>query len=231
LDLYDGNRQQFPLKNGAETTWETMDGEIMGKLKELSDNNEKIVLISSSVISPSTQKLFEAFKLKYPTTEVIYYDAIAYDAMVKANKATFGRETIASYHFDNADVIVGFNADFLGGWLSPTEFSAQYAKTRDLSDGRKKLSKHYQFETNMTLTGSNADERIPIKPSDEKLILLNIFNKIAAKNGMSQLTVAEAPVNVDAVVHDLMENQTLFLKKINISPSTPENQAINISVA
>ena len=211
LSLYDGARQQYPLKGGNKTDWTTIDKEIMANLDKVAEANQKIVILSASVISPSTKKLFKGFKAKYPTAEVVYYDAISYSAMREANKLTFGQDNIASYHFDNANIIVSFNADFLGNWLSPVEFASQYAKTRDLTNGRKKLSTHYQFESYMSVTGSNADKRFPIKPSDEKVVLINLYNYIAKKSGKPTIKVNRSPVKIDNLAKELLNNPSKSL--------------------
>ncbi len=211
LSLYDGNRQQFPLKNGEQTDWDTIDKEIKSKLESIASKEGKTVILSSSVISPSTKQLFEAFKEKYPRSDVVYYDTISYSAMKKANKETYGKKVLPAYHFDKAEIIVGFNCDFLGTWLSPVEFSAQYAKTRDLTNGKKKMSKHYQFESYLSLTGTNADERHPIKPSEEKAVLLNLYNYIAKKSGMTVLKADKSPVDINKLGEELMHHPSKSL--------------------
>jgi molybdopterin-containing oxidoreductase family iron-sulfur binding subunit len=40
-----------------------------------------------------------------------------------ANEKTFGKAFIPSYNFGNAELIVDFDADFLGTWLSPVEYT------------------------------------------------------------------------------------------------------------
>jgi len=211
LNLYDSARQQFPLKNGNKADWAMVDAEIKQKLGEVANSEKKIVILSSSVISPSTLEIFKDFKNQYPTTEVVYYDTVGYDAMRKANELTFGKAEIPSYRFDNADIIVSFNADFLGSWLSPIEFSKQYAKTRELSDTKKSMSKHYQFESRMSLTGSNADLRYSIKPSDELPILIDLYNRIAAKSDMPELMTVDSPVMLDELADELLNHPSKSL--------------------
>ncbi|MCB0804279.1 MAG: TAT-variant-translocated molybdopterin oxidoreductase [Bacteroidales bacterium] len=211
LNLYDSARQQYPLKNGNRADWTTVDTEIKTKLEQIAANEGRIVILASTVISPSILKVFEEFKAQYPTTEVVYYDTVSYDAIRKANKETFGREEIPAYRFDNAEIIVGFNADFLGAWLSPIEFSRQYAKTRELNKNKTTMSKHYQFESFMSLTGSNADIRYSIKPSEEAIVLLNLYNKIAAKSDMPTYKVESSPVDLDGLVDELMHHQSKSL--------------------
>jgi molybdopterin-containing oxidoreductase family iron-sulfur binding subunit len=207
LNLYDSARLKYPLKNGEQSDWSVIDNEIKTQLETIAAREEKIVILSSSVISPSTLKVFEDFITTYPTAEVIYYDTVSYSAMRMANNETFGKPSIPSYRFDKAEVIVGFNADFLGTWLSPVEFAKQYAKKRELSKDKKTLSKHYQFESTMSLTASNADVRVAIKPSDELTVLLNLYNKIAARSDMPTFNADTSPVDVDKVADDLMHHQ------------------------
>jgi len=211
LGLYDSFRLKYPLKNGQQTNWASLDGEITATLDGINSTGGKIVILSASVISPSMLKVYEEFKVKYPNSEIVYYDTVSYSAMRKANFETFGKDAVMRYNFAYAEVIAGFNCDFLGGWLSPVEYALQYAKGRDLTNGKNTISKHYQFESWMSLTGSNADIRHGIKPSDELVILQNLYNKIAEKSNMPAINVAASPVNIDKLAEDLLNHQTKSL--------------------
>ncbi len=48
------------------------------------------------------------------------------------------------------------------------------------------MSRHIQFETGMSVTGTNADVRMAIKPSEEGPALLALYNAIS---GGAQLAV------------------------------------------
>lgn len=179
LSLYDAERLKGPLAKGAETTWDKVDSEIGSKL------TGNIRILSSTVISPSTKSVLANFKAKYPAAKHIVYDAVSYSAIAKANEGV-----IPSYNFDKANVIVSFAADFLVNWLSPVEHAWQYAQGRKLNKGKKTLSKHVQFETILSLTGSNADLRVPVKPSAIGTAVLNLYNAIASKSGEAALNVS-----------------------------------------
>ncbi len=207
LDLYDTARLQHPLKKGQKTSWDKADAEITKQLADIAASGKKIIIMAQTVLSPSTKKLFEEFKTKYPTTEIVYLDPVSYSAMIDANEATFGKAAIPYYRFDKANVIVGFNADFLGTWLSPVQFAADYAKTRDLTSGQTEISRHYQFESLMSLTGSNADYRQYIKPAQEKKLLIKLHNAIAAKVGGTPVKELKCGYKIDKLVNDLMANK------------------------
>jgi molybdopterin-containing oxidoreductase family iron-sulfur binding subunit len=203
LNLYDSARYKNVTVSGADTTWEDADKEIIADLQAMAAKGEKIVILSATVISPSTKKIFADFIAKYPTAQVVYYDAISASAILDANQKSFGKRILPDYSFDKAELIVGFNADFLGNWISPIEFTKQYSSKRKLEKSNPGMSKHVQFESTMTLTGSNADYRIPVKPSDEGALLVELYNKLAAKAGKTSLGGGKAIVNIDSLAEEL----------------------------
>lgn len=192
LSLYDKFRLKNPMANGSPVSWENIDKEIAMKLQSVASAGGKIRILSSTVISPSTLKAIEEFGKKYPNTKHVVYDAVSCSAMKAANKESFGVEEIPSYSFDKAEVIAAFDCDFLINWISPIEYARQYAETRKLNSGKKSMSKHVQFESALSLTGGNADERYHVKPSMQGAVLANLYNAIASKAGAS-------PVNAGPV--------------------------------
>jgi molybdopterin-containing oxidoreductase family iron-sulfur binding subunit len=181
LSLYDDARLKVPLKAKTETSWETVDAEIVAALNDIAKAGGKIAIVTSTIASPSTESVLQEFVRKYPTTEVIAYDAISASGMLEANKVTFGTEHIPSYLFHRADIVVSFGADFLGTWISPIEFSRQYSSRKQLPQASGQVIRHVQLESTLTLTGSNADLRIPINPSEEGPLLLELYDALAAK--------------------------------------------------
>src|SRR5699024_3004094 len=118
--------------------------------------------------SPSALQALENFKAKYPNVTHIQTSAVSYSGIIKANERTFGAAVVPTYAFDQADVVVSVAADFLGSWLSGEEQTQDFMKGRDyksLKEGH--MSRHIQFETGLSLTGTVADVRIAIKPSEE----------------------------------------------------------------
>ena len=186
LSLYDSARLTGPTsKGGAATTWENADDSIIKQLMEISKSGKEIAILSSTIISPSTERVIAEFKSKYNTAKLYQYDSVSYSALRSANEKVFGKKDIASYDFSKAKVIVGFACDFLGTWLSPVEFASQYSQTRKVNKEKTEMSKHYHFEANMSLTGANADERIRVTPSEIGKVVTLLYNAIAKKTGGS----------------------------------------------
>src|SRR5262249_17745053 len=150
------------------------------KLADAVASGKEIAILSSTIISPSTKAVIAEFTSKYPTTKVYQHDAISYSALRNANEKIWGKKVVSSYDFSKAQVVVGFACDFLGNWLgNDTEFAVQYAENRRVSNEKREMNKHYQFESNLSLTGANADERFMIKPSELGKAVVALYNEVA----------------------------------------------------
>jgi len=191
LSLYDKERITGPLAGGEKSEWEVADVEIVKQLKAIAQRNGQIRIVSHSILSPTTKDIIAEFIEKYPSTKHIVYDTDSMHGMREANRNNFGQELIPTYNFDKADVVISFGADFLGNWLNSIGYNRDYAKTRKINKEHRKMSRHFQYESLMSLTGSNADYRIAIKPSQEGLIIAKLYNLIASKAGQGTIKVSD----------------------------------------
>jgi len=203
LDLYDSGRLGQPMKNGLPTSWVEFDFETKSKLKEINDSSKSIVLLTQTFASPSTEKLINDFKNKYKNVEHVVYDAISETSAVDAFENRYGKRGLSNYDFSMADLVVSIGADFIGDWQGGG-FEHGYTKNRIPKKG--KMSRHLQFESNMSLTGANADTRIPIKPSEQKLILLSIYSKLFSVNNSINLSKKLQKI-VDTTVDEILKNK------------------------
>lgn len=228
LSLYDSARLTSPLSAKKKATWSEVDAAITSKLSQSAAAGKKIVILSGTLPSPTTKKVVADFSAKYPATEHIVYDAVSYYGLLKGNELSFGKSMIPSYRFDNAEVIVSFAADFLATWLSPIEFARQYAVTRKLRDGKKNMSRHIQFESTLSLTGSNADNRYKLKPSQLSSAVANLYNKIAASTGGTSVSSSAIPQDkaIEKVAQELLNAKG---KSLVVSGSNDPNEQVLVN--
>jgi molybdopterin-containing oxidoreductase family iron-sulfur binding subunit len=211
LGLYDGERLTGPSINGDSKSYKDVDG----KIKTGLNSANKVVLVSGTVISPSMAMAIGELKASIngeggDKFEHIQYDAVSYDGMRAANKASFGLTVnaedpnaigiIPNYDFSKAKTIVSVGADFMNSWLFPTQFAPQYGATRN-PDGEW-MSKHFQFESVMSVTGSNADSRGMIKPSEQANVLAYL---IKGMNGNAGSASAKLSKEAEAVAKDALK--------------------------
>jgi MoCo/4Fe-4S cofactor protein with predicted Tat translocation signal len=203
LNLYDVDRLKGPydVAKNKPTTWQDADARVRQQLQR----GGAIRIVSSTIISPTTKKVIQDFIATYPTAQHIQYDAHSCSGIIKANAASFGKAVVPSYNFANASVIVGIGSDFLGTGINNIENSYQYAQTRRVGKNKKEMSRHYQFETVLSLTGANADYRTPIKPSQEGLVVAALYNRVAKLAGGAAISVADIKniAYIDQAANDL----------------------------
>jgi len=182
LDLYDSQRANEPTVRGEKTNWATLDAEINGELAAIRERGGRIRLLTSSIQSPSARRAIRQFLDAHPGARHIVHDSISYSALLDAHGLTHGVRRIPSYRFERASLIVGLNADFLGTWLSPVEFTRSWSEGRDVNrEGG--MARHVQFEAMMTTTGANADVRIGLKPSEERAVVFILAKLVAERLG------------------------------------------------
>ncbi|WP_298761438.1 TAT-variant-translocated molybdopterin oxidoreductase [uncultured Psychroserpens sp.] len=192
LGLYDSLRVQGPMKGGSAITWETFDAETNQALNNLMTAGKEIVLLTQTYASPSTSKLISEFKAKYGNVRHVVYDAVSESAALDAFEAKYNTRGMANYDFSKAMTIVSVGADFLGDWQGGG-FDAGYAQGRVPKNG--KMSRHIQFESNMSLTGANADKRVPLTPTQQKHALAKLHSLVVGGAASTDL-----PEHIDQAV-------------------------------
>ncbi len=200
LDLYDVSKLKGPKLQGKTVVWKDADSFVAAELEKVGSAGRKIRIISSTVNSPSTKAVVSAFSAQFPNTQHINVDAVSYTGIIKANENSFGKGVIPRYRFDKADVIVSFGADFLGTWIAGEEFTKQWVGNRNAGALRnKKMSRHIQFETGLSMTGTNADSRIPVKPSEQGIAILALYSAITGNTIAGTNKVATNPIADKAI--------------------------------
>ncbi len=203
LDLYDSSRLRYPLAQKKEATFEAIDKMVGDALNAAA--GKPLVLLTSSMTSPSAKQIIGEFLTKYPGSRHVQYDAVSYSGLIMANEASYGKRAIPAYHFENAKIIVSLGADFLGTWLSPVVFAKQYAATRRINESRPEMSRHIQFESHFSLTGANADDRYVHKPSETGAIALALLGALGG--GTSATVSGPAGEGVKKVAAELSANK------------------------
>lgn len=200
LDLYDIKRLQNPQIENRDATWTEFFASLEADLKANSD--KKVYLLTQTFASPSTEKLIKEFQEKYPNVEHVVYDTVSDETALDAFEAKYGYRALPNYDFSQSEMIVSVGADFLGDWQGGA-FDSGYSKSRVPKNG--KMSRHVQFEANMTLSGANADKRVPVKPSLQKQIVVEVYNQIVGR--VASTSLPEALKNhVDKAVSQLKSN-------------------------
>ncbi|MBM78529.1 MAG: molybdopterin oxidoreductase [Crocinitomicaceae bacterium] len=218
LNLYNEKRLELPQQNGANSQWDKVDKNIIQELKEINDKNGKVRILSNTIISPSTNSVIKDFIDSSSNNNIkhVQYDAKSYNGIRIAHKNLFGKSVIPSYSFDKASILVSIGADFISNWLLPSKYSCDFSKTRKPENG---MSRHYQFESVLSLSGANADYRSQIKPSQEGITASSILAAIKGES-FSEVYNESTTEKIRKCAKDLKSNKG---KSLVISGSNDPN--------
>ena len=201
LGLYDSRRMLHPLRDGKESAWDEVDRNITGKLEEIRKNGGAVRFLSDSIASPTTLANLNAFLGGFPNARHIVYDPLSCSAIPDAYEHTHGMRLLPRFRFDRAEVVVSLDADFLGTWISPVEYTAGYQTARKLEANPPRFSYHVQLESRMSITGSKADERIRIAPQELGLVVTQLAALLASH--------APIPFPIDGIQPPAVPRQAL----------------------
>lgn len=223
LSLYDSARLKNAKKGTEDIAWSKLDDAVKSELKSIGAKGGKVAFVANTVISPSLESaIYELSNSIYgeakdetgmialnPNFNFIQYDAISYNGMREANLESFGIRQIPDYDFSQAKTVIGIGADFLSTWLMGNQFSSDYGTRRD-PDGEW-MNKHFQFESILSITGSNADYRAMIKPSEQANVLAYMLGKFGVNTGVSSTLSKEVQEVADKAVKSLKASKGMSL--------------------
>jgi molybdopterin-containing oxidoreductase family iron-sulfur binding subunit len=205
LGLYDKQRFRAPERGGVPTTWDVLDAEVSAQLAHIRERHDRVRVLTSTITSPALRASTADFLKQFANAKHVVYDVPSMSAIRDAHAVTHGARLLPSYDFGKAEVIVGFDADFLGTWISPVAFTAAYSEQRSPSLARPHMSYHVQFEPRMTVTGAKADRRYAVAPSETGALLSCLASHLAKRSGaQTPQAIIDVPAQRD-VLDDLAE--------------------------
>ncbi len=188
LRLYDPDRLRAPLSEGRTLGWTEAESQLRSALVNAKGAGRPVLLLSGALVSPTRKALLADLKKALPTLEHLAIEPASGDAAEVAAQASYGQAVTLQHRLAKADLILSLGADFLNG-EDPEALAAWGAKRR-LKSAQESLNRLWVFEGPMTLTGTNADVRVPVAPSRLGAVAFALAKDLASK-GLG------LPANVD----------------------------------
>ena len=206
LELYDPVRTRSVIlnENDKQTTKKWDDFFAAFDASVAAHGAGSVAVLSESSSSLTFAGLRQRFAAKFSGSTWVEYEPLSRDEESQAGQDAFGRAVRANYNLATAKVIVSLDSDLFGTHPNKVRFANDWAQGRRKADGDAgAMNRLYIAESCFSTTGTNADHRLPIKPSQ----LAGIASAIAAEFGIAdtrrpELTPAQNKW-VDAVVADL----------------------------
>jgi molybdopterin-containing oxidoreductase family iron-sulfur binding subunit len=222
-DLYDPDRSQSPAKRKGgglvDVSDEDFDKLIAAVIaKHEKDEGASLRFLMRVTNSPTLRRMRDKTLAKFPKAKFYTYSPVNDDNVREGAKIAFGDTRYCAYNLQRAKTIVSIGADFLGAGPGAVANGRQFGLTRARVTNPDQVSTRlYVAETNFTVTGSMADNRLRLSPSQVERLpyLLAAALEKRGLSALSPMVKAVGPVDgagidaafVDAVADELMSNQ------------------------
>lgn len=185
MRLYDPDRQPEPAKGsaGSPVTWKEADDAIVQGLKGLAEKNQKGVILTHRIMSPSAKKALDELTNQYKGLEVHSYTLLNSNRRNSAWKKAYGQDMFPGVHWDQPDVVLALESDFLGP-EGDEVIERSFASRRDVMSKDQKFNRFYVVEGHVTQTGMGADYRLRLRPDAQFEFVMALANALA-QQGLS----------------------------------------------
>jgi molybdopterin-containing oxidoreductase family iron-sulfur binding subunit len=176
LGLYDPDRSQTLTYLGEIVTWSAFLGGVRpavdAQRAAAQAQNPKggLRILTGTVTSPTLAHQIRTLLQTLPTARWHQYDPTGRDNVREGSRLAFGQYANTIYHFDKAEVVLSLDSDFLACGPASLRYARDFAAKRRLTEGKREMSRLYVVESTVTNTGSVADHRLPVRPSEVEAI-------------------------------------------------------------
>ena len=179
LGLYDPDRSQVVRHMGDVATW----SDFIAALQPVLKNPGGIRLLTQTVTSPSLGAQIQALMAALPGAKWHQWEAVNRDNVREGARLAFGSYVHPVYHFDKANVVLSLGADFMGSGPGHLRYARDFMSRRRVRKGTTSMNRLYALESMPTSTGTSADHRYPVRPSEIEAYARAIAAALGAGSG------------------------------------------------
>jgi MoCo/4Fe-4S cofactor protein with predicted Tat translocation signal len=185
LDLYDPDRSQTLTNLGEIRPF----GAFIGAMRTVMNAQQAkqgsgIRLLTATVASPTLAAQIDELLTRYPQARWIQWEPAGRHHAREGSRLAFGDYVDAQYAIDKADVILSIDADFLCAGPAGVRHARAFASRRRIDGDASQMNRLYAIESTPTNTGTKADHRLPLRPSE----IEPVARAVAAGLGVSGIT-------------------------------------------
>ncbi len=181
LGLYDPDRAQAVTNIGDIRSWSAFLGAFRPSLQaQRALKGAGLRILTGAVTSPTLADQLGELLREMPSARWIQYEPASGDGARAGALLAFGAPVNTICHFDKADVILSLDSDFLTCGPASLRYVRDFISKRRLEAGKTEMNRLYVVESTPSNTGSKADHRLPLCPSE-----IEVFARaVAARLGV-----------------------------------------------
>lgn len=163
LDLYDPDRSQAVSRRGQPETWENFVASIHDVLEsQRMKRGRGLRILTETVTSPTLHFQLQELLKKFPEAGWHQFEPVIRDNVRDGAKLAFGEIVETHFHFDKAKAVLSLESDFLYSHPNSVRYARDFADLRRARFPQTEMSRLYVVESSPSVTGSNADHRLPL---------------------------------------------------------------------
>ena len=210
LMLYDPDRSQSPLKEGRIGAWGDFLNDVANAMeKQHAKKGAGLRILTETVTSPSLGTQLRMLLTQFPAAKWHQYEPVGRDSAREGGRLAYGEYVNTVYRFDQADVVLSLDSDFLCAGPGRVRYAHDFAARRRVTGPQSTMNRLYAVETTLTITGAMADHRLPLSSAE-----VEAFSRaVAAGLGVKPGTAVSAPPSkvpgdwIPAIVRDLEQHR------------------------
>jgi len=204
LGLYDPDRSQTLTHSGDIRTFSAfLDAFRMIVEAKRASQGAGVRLLTGTVTSPTVARQIAGILEAFPGAKWHQYDAVSRDNVRAGARIAFGSPVDTRYAFDRAKVIVSLDADFLGTMPGAVRYIRDFVSGRRVRGTGGEMNRLYAVESTLSTTGSKADHRVPVRPSDVEAFSRALASALGVPNAPSTPVAPGWQVFLNAAAQDL----------------------------
>jgi MoCo/4Fe-4S cofactor protein with predicted Tat translocation signal len=166
LGLYDPDRSKAVLYLGQLRTWNDFRAAVREPLARLkAKGGAGLRFLTGRVTSPTLAAQMQELLQSMPAAKWVSWEPVSRDNTRAGAVLAFGEPVEPQYRFDQADVILSLEADFVSGHPASLRLVREFASRRRAGSELAAMNRLYVVEGSPTLTGASADHRLALRSS------------------------------------------------------------------
>lgn len=167
IGMYDPDRSQTVMNQGEVSAWKEFYSTARDAFaRQRTTRGNGVRVLTETITSPTFAAQMKNLLVQFPEAKWIQYEPEGRDNVRAGAIAAFGEPVNTIYKFDQASRILSLDADFLLTMPGHVRYAGDFIKGRRVRRDTKDMNRLYVVEGMPTITGANADQRLPLRPSE-----------------------------------------------------------------
>lgn len=202
LTMYDPDRSQRVKNKGQDSSWDAF---VAALTQAAPGAGAGLRILSGAVTSPTLGNQIQQLLTSFSGAKWYQYEPVGRDNVAAGAQLAFGTAAHPVYRFEAANVVLAVDSDLITSGLAHIRYARELINKRRVVGEQPTMNRLYVLESTPTLTGTMADHRLGLRPSQVEGALRAVAQAVGAQGVAAPAAAPEgtAAAWVAAVAADL----------------------------